>query len=243
MTGPDGQPLLVLSRENKGRIALLLSDHAWLWARNVNGGGPYLDLLRPMVHWLMKQPDLEEEALRAKAQNGQIVIERQTLADGVKPVTLIDPAGRRETVTLEPASAGLWRKTTPVDLLGLYQVKDGDLTAFVSVGPANPKEFSDVVSTTSVLEPIVTETGCAVLRVSTLPAGPVSVPRILRDGRQGQYKGSDFIALKDNHGATIRGVTVLPLLSGWHGLVALLLALVLAWWAESGFRRPEKLKA
>ena len=243
MTGPDGQPLLVLSRENKGRIALLLSDHAWLWARNVNGGGPYLDLLRPMVHWLMKQPDLEEEALRAKAQNGQIVIERQTLADGVKPVTLIDPAGRRETVTLDAASAGLWRKTTPVDLLGLYQVKDGDLTAFVSVGPANPKEFSDVVSTTSVLEPIVTETGGAVLRVSTLPAGPVSVPRILRDGRQGQYKGSDFIALKDNHGATIRGVTVLPLLSGWHGLVALLLALVLAWWAESGFRRPEKLKA
>ena len=71
----------------------------------------------------------------------------------------------------------------------------------------------------------------------------MSVPRILRDGRQGQYKGSDFIALKDNHGATIRGVTVLPLLSGWHGLVALLLALVLAWWAESGFRRPEKLKA
>ena len=107
MTGPDGQPLLVLSRENKGRIALLLSDHAWLWARNVNGGGPYLDLLRPMVHWLMKQPDLEEEALRAKAQNGQIVIERQTLADGVKPVTLIDrDTGRRKCGTVAQDHSG-----------------------------------------------------------------------------------------------------------------------------------------
>ncbi len=240
MTGPDGQPLMVLSRENKGRIALLLSDHAWLWARNVNGGGPYLDLLRPVVHWLMKQPDLEEEALRAKAQNGRIIIERQTLADEVKPVTVIDPAGRRETVTLEAASPGLWRKSHPVEQLGLYQLKDGDLTAFASVGPANPKEFSDVVSTTALLEPIATETGGAVRRVSQREAGTVTVPRILREGRQGHYTGSDFIALKDNHGATIRGITVLPLLSGWHGLMALVLAMVLAWWAESGFRIPRK---
>jgi hypothetical protein len=243
MTGPGGQPLLVLSRENKGRIALLLSDHAWLWARNVNGGGPYLELLRPMVHWLMKQPDLEEEALRAKAQNGQIVIERQTLADEAKPVTLIDPAGRRETVMLDAASPGLWRKIHPVELLGLYQFKDGDLTAFVSVGPANPKEFSDVTSTTAVLDPIVTETGGLVRRVSLAPNSPPTVPRILREGRQGRYYGSDFIALKDNHSATIRGVTILPLLSGWHGLVVLLLALVLAWWAESGFRLPKKSQA
>ena len=243
MNGPNGQPLLVLSRENKGRIALLLSDHAWLWARNVNGGGPYLDLLRPIVHWLMKQPDLEEEALRAKTQNGQIIIERQTLGEDVKPVTLIDPGGRQQTVTLDAASPGLWRKTFPVEQLGLYQLKDGELTAFVSVGPANPKEFSDVVSTTAVLEPIVTETGGSVRRVSLLPGSSPVVPRILREGRQSHYHGSDFIALKDNHGAKVRGITVLPLLSGWHGLLALLLALVLAWWAESGFMLPENRKS
>jgi hypothetical protein len=128
-------------------------------------------------------------------------------------------------------------------LLGLYQFKDGDLTAFVSVGPANPKEFSDVTSTTAVLDPIVTETGGLVRRVSLAPNSPPTVPRILREGRQGRYYGSDFIALKDNHSATIRGVTILPLLSGWHGLVVLLLALVLAWWAESGFRLPKKSQA
>src|SRR6266705_1267395 len=64
MNGPDGKPLLVLSRQGEGRVALLLSDHIWLWARGYEGGGPHLDLLRRLSHWLMKQPDLEEEALR-----------------------------------------------------------------------------------------------------------------------------------------------------------------------------------
>ena len=53
-------------REEKGRVALLLSDQAWLWARGYQGGGPHLDLLRRIAHWLMKEPALEEEALRAR---------------------------------------------------------------------------------------------------------------------------------------------------------------------------------
>ena len=64
MEGPDKKPLLVLSREGDGRVGLLLSDHIWLWARGYEGGGPHLDLMRRLSHWLMKQPDLEEEALR-----------------------------------------------------------------------------------------------------------------------------------------------------------------------------------
>src|SRR6185295_3392502 len=61
MQGPENKPLLLLSREGEGRVALLLSDHIWLWARGYEGGGPHLDLLRRLSHWLMKQPDLEEE--------------------------------------------------------------------------------------------------------------------------------------------------------------------------------------
>jgi hypothetical protein len=64
LQGPGNKPLLVLAREGEGRVALLLSDHIWLWARGYDGGGPHLDLLRRLSHWLMKQPDLEEEALR-----------------------------------------------------------------------------------------------------------------------------------------------------------------------------------
>ena len=33
MTGADDRPLLVLDRVDEGRVALLSSDHAWLWNR------------------------------------------------------------------------------------------------------------------------------------------------------------------------------------------------------------------
>ncbi|HLH10258.1 MAG TPA: hypothetical protein VKV77_00065, partial [Methylovirgula sp.] len=89
LSGADNKPLLVLSREEKGRVALLLSDQMWLWARGFEGGGPHLDLLRRLAHWLMKEPELEEEALRAKAQGHELAIERQSLKDTIPPVKII----------------------------------------------------------------------------------------------------------------------------------------------------------
>ena len=80
MSGPDNNPLLILSRVDKGRVGLLLSDQMWLWARGYDGGGPYLDLLRRTAHWLMKEPDLEEEALRASAKGREVTVERQSVS-------------------------------------------------------------------------------------------------------------------------------------------------------------------
>jgi hypothetical protein len=93
MTGADGKPLLLLSRFGEGRVALLLSDHIWLWARGYEGGGPHLDLLRRMSHWLMKQPDLDEEALHLQVHGHDLVVQRQTMADSVSPVTVTSPSG------------------------------------------------------------------------------------------------------------------------------------------------------
>ena len=100
MEGPDNKPLLVLAREGEGRVALLLSDHIWLWARGFEGGGPHLDLLRRLSHWLMKEPDLEEEALRLEVRGHELLIRRQTMADDVAPVTLTSPSGATSTLKL-----------------------------------------------------------------------------------------------------------------------------------------------
>src|SRR5437588_1460316 len=108
MQGPDNKPLLILSREGEGRVALLLSDHIWLWARGYEGGGPHLDLLRRLSHWLMKQPDLEEEALRLSVQGKQLLVRRQTMEDGVNDVTLTSPSGATQTITLKASEPGLW---------------------------------------------------------------------------------------------------------------------------------------
>src|SRR5215510_7418387 len=111
MNGPDGKPLLVLSREGEGRVALLLSDHIWLWARGYEGGGPHLDLLRRLSHWSMKQPDLEEEALRILVRGRDLTVQRQTMADSAEDVTLTTPTGRTRTLKLTETMPGVWRST------------------------------------------------------------------------------------------------------------------------------------
>src|SRR6202012_3182761 len=98
MTGADGKPLLLLSHAGEGRGALLLSDHIWLWARGYEGGGPHLDLLRRMSHWVIEQPALDEEALRLQVQGKDLVVLRQTMSDSVAPVTVTSPTGVTQTV-------------------------------------------------------------------------------------------------------------------------------------------------
>src|SRR5947209_822874 len=121
MEGPDGKPLLVLSREGEGRVALLLSDHIWLWARNYEGGGPHLDLLRRLAHWAMRQPDLEEEALRIFVRGRDLTVQRQTMADTAEDVTLTTPTGKTRTLPLAQAEPGVWRSTIEANELGLWR--------------------------------------------------------------------------------------------------------------------------
>src|SRR5580700_192570 len=159
MVGPDDKPLLQLSREGEGRVALLLSDHIWLWARGFEGGGPHLDLLRRLSHWLMKEPDLEEEALRLNVSGHNLVVQRQTMADTVADVTLTSPSGATQVLKLDPTQPGAWEKTVTADELGLWRATDGKLNALVNIGPANPREFAEVTSTPDVLAPIANATG------------------------------------------------------------------------------------
>ena len=80
MSGPGNKPLLVLDQVKKGRVAEILSDQTWLWARGFEGGGPQAELLRRLAHWLMKEPELEAESLSAAVADGEIVVTRRTMA-------------------------------------------------------------------------------------------------------------------------------------------------------------------
>ncbi len=176
LAGADKLPLLALSREEKGRVALLLSDHAWLWARGYEGGGPHLDLLRRLGHWLMKEPALEEEALRANTtgHGREVRVERQTMADTAEPVTVTAPSGKTRTLTLNPDKPGLFAAAFEADELGLHTLRSGPLVAFVSVGPANPRELVDVFSDTERLRSLAEATGGSVRRLAEAGAGSPS---------------------------------------------------------------------
>jgi hypothetical protein len=230
MEGPDSKPLLILSRQGEGRVALLLSDQIWLWARGYEGGGPHLDLLRRLSHWLMKQPDLEEEALRLSAHGHTLTVERQTMAESVDPVTLTAPNGATRTLTLQAAEAGDWRTTVTADQLGLWRANDGKLTALVNIGPANPREFAEVTSTREVLAPLSAATGGDVRRLDN--GGGIEIPRVLAVRASETFKGDDWIGLRMRDSSIVRGIGVLPIFAGLLGLTLLLCGLAATWLRE-----------
>lgn len=238
MSGAQDRPLLILNREEKGRVALFLSDHAWLWARGYRDGGPHLELLRRLGHWLMKEPDLDEETLRASARGKDITIQRQTLAETTGPARLIAPSGAAREVPLAPARAGVFAGTTASTELGLHRVEQGGLTAFVAVGPANPKEFTDVFSDTERLRRVAEAQGGSVRRVGRDGSDAIEVPRVVTLRAGTSFAGSDWIGLRLTDSARITGIQLLPMMLGLGGLLFLLAPLVAAWLAESGrFRR------
>jgi hypothetical protein len=233
MEGPSNQPLLVLGREEKGRVALLLSDHIWLWARGYEGGGPHLDLLRRLSHWLMQQPDLEEEALRLIVHGRQVTVQRQTMADTIDPVTLTAPSGATRTLVLEQAEPGVYRRTFDANELGLWRATDGKLSALANVGPANPREFTEVTSTTDVLSPLANATGGDARRITDGSASGVALPRIVAVRSSDTFKGEDWIGLKMRDASIVRGIGVLPMFAGLLGLL-LLVGSLAATWAREG---------
>ena len=231
MKGPDDKPLLVLSHEGEGRVALLLSDQMWLWARGFQGGGPQLDLLRRLSHWLMKEPDLEEEALRLKVNGHNLVVQRQTMTDSVSDVTLTSPSGATRVLKLDPAEPGVWQSTVAANELGLWRASDGKLNALVNIGPANPLEFAEVTSTTDVLAPIAQATGGSSRRLDD--GGGLHVPRIVAVRSGDTYQGDDWIGLKMSDASVVRGIGVLPVFAGLLGLL-LLLGSLAGTWAREG---------
>ncbi len=231
MAGAGDRPLLVLSREGKGRVGLLLSDQMWLWARDYQGGGPHLDLLRRLAHWLMKEPDLEEEALRASAKGRDISIERQSLKPEAGSVTLTAPSGLTSTAILEMAAPGLSRGKVRAEELGLYRLTDGDLVTLVNVGADNPREFQEVVSTPEHLRALAEASGGSVRRLAS--AGGINLPRIVSLRGSPNYAGSDFIAIRRTGASVVKGVGIAPLAVGLLGLVLLLGSVLAAWVREA----------
>ncbi|SDU30002.1 hypothetical protein [Stappia sp. ES.058] len=231
MNGANDKPLLVLGREGEGRVAVLLSDHVWLWARGYEGGGPHVALLRRLAHWLMKEPDLEEEALRLTSRGPEVVAERQTIGESVGDLVLTLPGGETRTLTPTEVEPGLWRANTPAPDLGLYTVDDGTRKALVHVGPPNPREFTDVLSTTRTLAGLSAETGGSTRRIADA-GGEMLMPRVVPLRRASAFAGDGWIGLRSTSASVLKGVDRYPLFQGLLGLALLLGAVSLLWYRE-----------
>ncbi len=229
MTGAEENPLLILDRVGEGRVALLASDHAWLWNRGYEGGGPQLELLRRLAHWMMKEPELEEEALWAEATGQQMRIVRRSLTDTIGPVTVTTPSGDVLEMELEEVSPGRFETLYDGPDIGLYRIENGEHTAVIGLGPASPVEFEETIASAEPLDPIMAATGGGALALED------GLPR-LRSVRQGRPAiGRGWIGLTPRGAYETRAVMQLPLLPAW--LVLLLSsALILGGWLREGRR-------
>ena len=227
MSGAAERPLLVLDRIGEGRVAQLLSDHAWLWARGVEGGGPQGLLLRRLVHWLMQEPELEEEALRAEPVGDALAIERRSLEPQPETVTVTAPSGRTTEVTLEPSAQGLAQATVPAEEAGLYRIADEDLTTYVAVRPIGAEELADMRATPERMAPLVEASGGA---INWLTDGGAPALRRVAQGRA--LSGRDWIGLQRNDRYLVTGASQLPLLPAVLALMLLLGTLGFAWYRE-----------
>jgi hypothetical protein len=221
----------VLNRAGKGRVAMLLSDNGWLWARDFEGGGPHVALYRRIAHWLMKEPALEEEALRATAEGRTLRIERQTMADSAPDATVKLPSGETRKVPLTKMEPGLYSAELRTGETGLFEVTDGKLTALAHVGAVNAPEFRATVSTTEKLAPITDETHGIDRRVVNAD-GSVDVPSVLPVDGTVRSAGGDRMALQTSRESILKGVDRIPLFAGFLGLAILLLALGSTWYRE-----------
>ncbi|MEL7091023.1 MAG: hypothetical protein AAFN94_04740 [Pseudomonadota bacterium] len=229
MEGVEGRPLLILDRVEEGRVALLASDHAWLWNRGYEGGGPQLELLRRLAHWMMKEPELEEETLTAVATGQEMRIIRRTLSETVPPVTVTAPDGTQTDLPLVEAGPGQFEALYDGPEIGLYRLENGLQEAVIGLGPAAPKEFEATIASGDVMEERVAATRGGILRLED------GLPRIrnVREGRPAAGRG--WIGLTPRGAYETVDVRQSALLPPW--LVLLLAAtLITGAWLREGRR-------
>jgi predicted Rdx family selenoprotein len=234
MAGPGDMPLMLLSRQGEGRVAAILSDHVWLWARGFDGGGPQAEVLRRLAHWLMKEPELEEEALFGVQRGNTLEIVRQTMAETAAPVTVTSPAGKVEKVNLALSEPGRFSVRIEVAEAGIWRLEDGTFTAVAAVGSPDPRETASLHATADLLEPLVAAAGGAVRWLSSQGSDPaaVALPRFSKVKAGRAMAGPGWLGLKANGAYRVRAVSELPLFSTLVSLALLLAALSLMWYRE-----------
>lgn len=227
MSGLDDRPLLVLDRVGEGRVAQFMSDHMWLWSRGFDGGGPQAELLRRISHWLMKEPELEEEDLRAAVIDGRLEITRRSLAVDTPAIDIVLPSGQQRSITLEPGEDGVGRASIEAEEAGLYRITDGLLSAVTAAGPLNPREFEEALSSRVPMQPLLEDSGGTAVRLAQN-----SEPGVRKVSPSRDQFGRNWIGVRDARGYVVTGVNQVPLLPAILLLFLLVGGAIAAWFRE-----------
>jgi uncharacterized membrane protein len=229
MEGPDGVPLFVIDKVRDGRVAMLMSDQAWLWAKGHDGGGPYREMFRRTAHWLMGEPELDAETLSAVRDGEDLVITRRSLDDVNDPVDVVAPDGTRRRVTLDRVADGLYRAALPLQGQGAYRLSNGDISAITAIGALNPKEYENLLPTEEVLAPL-SEATRGLIKPMNLESS--NLPDIRRPKAGRQTSGNNWMGLVSHEAYTVTQSRRTPLAPGIFLFGLFFLFLIWAWRRE-----------
>ncbi len=235
MSGAQGNPLLILDRVEDGRVAQLASDQIWLWARGYEGGGPHTELLRRIVHWLMKEPELDEKALNVKVHEDKITLQSSEYKQSTLTLTMTKPNGENEALELVPNDEGLLEYSFRAAQNGIYTFEKKDDKArnkhgekrFAIIGEPNPPELRALKTTPDILEPFIKATKGGVFWIAQN-----NLPDIRFHTRKGTMAGKSWLALQKNSAYIVTGIRTRPAIPSWLSALLLLSLAIFTWWRE-----------
>ncbi|UMM63600.1 DUF7408 domain-containing protein [Aristophania vespae] len=231
----EGTPLLAIRHDDKGRVAQILSDQIWLWSRGGSGGGPQKELLRRLSHWLMKEPDLEGERLKARLDDHKIIVDRYSLTPhDFLMADISSPLGEHFQVKMQPVSddsnhlkGSLTLTSDEEDNQGIWTIRQNGLATFIADTALQTIEMQDLRSTAHKLEPLVEKSGGGIFWI-----GDHKVPTLRQVAEGHKAFGTDWTGLP-LHREKIMGADHLrSILPSWLALILILPLLALSWWRE-----------
>lgn len=228
LKGSNDRPLLVIDKVGDGRVAVLSSDNIWLWSKGGKSAGPYSELLRNTAHWLMKEPELEDDYIKADVKGNVITVSKRDIGDDVKTVQMRKPSGETEEVALTDKAQGWVLAKVTAEQHGIYSFEANGKKAFAVVGTATNPEFSDVLTTEAKMKPLVDKSGGGIIWFSDEP----DLRLRQMSANAGQKAGDDWLGLRSNNAYAVDKVESNVLFPNWLFLLVVLLGALWVWRRE-----------
>ena len=224
----DGKPLLILDKVGEGRVAQLLSDNSWVWSRSINDKGPQSRLLRRTIHWLLKEPELQEENIITKVKNNKIEIIKNNLTKGDVNASVIGPDQKTINFVIKDSKNGQLKTIIDAKISGKYKITIGEKTKVIFVGKTNFLETNDIISTEKKVSPIASLSKGGVFWLEK------NFPNIISVNKESNIKaGLNWLGIHNKNNYNIKKITNYNLIPWYIYLIILILLILLTWYRES----------
>jgi uncharacterized membrane protein len=229
MSGIDDRPLLLIGEKDNGRIIHLTSDQIWLWARQYQQGGPYIDLMRKMIHWLLKEPSLEEGQIELSLDQDEIAVARYINPAG-ETLKYTDPDGIEKPLPLKQGRDKIFHARIDASKQGLYSFSAGKNTAYIIAGAYDTLEQTNLIRSTEIIQPALSQTGGGSFEADKLSDTQFKVKKGTSAAR---FSSPRTMAFKESKYAEISKIDFTPTLPLWFYLLIFAALNVYIWQRES----------